>query len=319
MFFIVGSARSGTTLLRMMLNAHPEVAVPPESRFVVELYRSDDVQVNDFLERLDAHPRWTSWDTPIEDVRAQLAGLTTVPYPEAIEAAYMAYAQNRNKKRYGDKTPRYIEDLPLLARLWPEAKFVHLVRDGREVALSYADVPFGPSTVAKAAALWKDRVVRGMEQGRPLGPHRYTELRYERLLANPQAEVEALCAFLDLDFDPSMLDYSERAGSEVLDRGKALQPQRHQIDHEDPLVGRADAAVPGRGVRSHCRRHAGGARLRASVPLPQSEGPSGLACGTRRTACGQAGEQTHPGNLSGELIVKLLERPLEGQFCSRGS
>lgn len=224
MFFIVGSARSGTTLLRMMLNAHPEVAVPPESRFVVELYRSDDVQVDDFLERLDAHPRWTAWDTPIEDVRAQLTGLTTVPYPEAIEAAYMAYAQNRNKKRYGDKTPRYIEDLPLLARLWPEAKFVHLVRDGREVALSYADVPFGPSTVAKAAALWKDRVVRGMEQGRPLGPHRYAELRYERLLANPQAEVEALCSFLDLDFNPAMLDYSERARSEVLDRARLYNP-----------------------------------------------------------------------------------------------
>ena len=150
--------------------------------------------------------------------------MTTVTYPEAVEAAYMAYAQNRNKKRYGDKTPRYIEDLPLLARLWPEAKFVHLVRDGREVALSYADVPFGPSTVAKAAALWKERVVAGMEQGRPLGPHRYAELRYERLLTNPQAEVEALCSFLDLDFNPAMLDYSERARSEVLDRAQLYNP-----------------------------------------------------------------------------------------------
>ena len=224
MFFIVGSARSGTTLLRMMLNAHPEVAVPPESRFVVELYRSDEVEVDDFLERLDAHPRWTSWDTPIEDVRAQLVGPTTVRYPQAIEAAYMAFAQNRNKKRYGDKTPRYIEDLPLLARLWPEAKFVHLVRDGREVALSYADVPFGPSTVAKAAALWKERVVLGMEQGRPLGPDRYTELRYERLLANPQAEVEGLCSFLDLDFEPAMLDYSQSARAEVLDRARLYNP-----------------------------------------------------------------------------------------------
>ena len=224
MFFIVGSARSGTTLLRMMLNAHPEVAVPPESRFVVDLYRSDEVQVDAFLERLESHPRWTTWDTPIEDVRAQLTGMTTVTYPEAIEAAYMAYAQNRNKKRYGDKTPRYIEDIPLLSRLWPEAKFVHLVRDGREVALSYADVPFGPSTVAKAAALWKARVKLGMERGRPLGTARYVELRYERLLANPQEEVEGLCSFLDLEFDPAMLDYSERARSEVLDRAKLYNP-----------------------------------------------------------------------------------------------
>jgi hypothetical protein len=224
MFFIVGSARSGTTLLRMMLNAHPEVAVPPESRFVVELYRSDEVQVEDFLTKLGAHPRWVSWDTPIEDVRAQLAGMTTVAYPGAIEAAYAAYAKNRNKKRYGDKTPRYIESIPLLSRLWPEGRFVHLVRDGREVALSYADVPFGPNTVAKAAALWKERVVLGMQHGRALGAERYTEMRYERLLANPQEEVEALCSFLDLDFDPAMLDYSEHARSEVLERAKHYNP-----------------------------------------------------------------------------------------------
>jgi hypothetical protein len=224
MFFIVGSARSGTTLLRMMLNAHPEVAVPPESRFVVDLYRSDEVQIDEFLARLEGHQRWISWDTPMEDVRAQLTGMTTSTYAEAIEAAYMAYAENRNKKRYGDKTPRYIEDLPLLSRLWPEAKFVHLVRDGREVALSYADVPFGPSTVAKAAALWKARVKLGMEQGRPLGTARYVELRYERLLANPQEEVEGLCSFLDLEFDPAMLDYSERARSEVLDRARLYNP-----------------------------------------------------------------------------------------------
>lgn len=224
MFFIVGSARSGTTLLRMMLNAHPEVAVPPESRFVVELYSSDEVRVDDFLSRLENHRRWISWDTPIEDVRAQLAGMSTVAYTEAIEAAFMAFAQSRNKKRFGDKTPRYIEHLPLLARLWPDAKFVHLVRDGREVALSYADVPFGPNTVAKAAALWKERVALGMKQGRPLGPQRYVEMRYERLLENPREEIEGLCNFLDLAFDPAMLDYSEQARSEVLDRARLYNP-----------------------------------------------------------------------------------------------
>jgi Sulfotransferase family len=224
MFFIVGSARSGTTLLRMVLNAHPDVAVPPESRFVVELYRSDEVEVDEFLTELENHPRWRLWDTRIEDVRAQLAGRETTSYSRAIEAAFAAFAQNRNKKRYGDKTPRYVEDMPLLARLWPEAKFVHLVRDGREVALSYADVPFGPTTVAKAAALWRDRVATGMREGRPLGSRRYLELRYERLLELPQEQVESLCRFLELDFDPAMLEYSERSRSEVLDRAKLYNP-----------------------------------------------------------------------------------------------
>ncbi|MGH2699338.1 MAG: sulfotransferase family protein [Actinomycetota bacterium] len=224
MFFIVGSARSGTTLLRMMLNAHPDVGVPPESRFVVDLYRRDEVVVDEFLSALGAHRRWTSWKTPIEDVRAQLAEAATVDYAAAIEAAYAAWAHNRDKKRYGDKTPRYIEHLGLLSRLWPRGKFVHLLRDGRDVALSYAGVPFGPNTVAKAAALWKERVLLGLNEGRPLGPERYLELRYERLLENPREEAERLCRFLELDFDPAMLDFSERSQVEVLDRAKLYNP-----------------------------------------------------------------------------------------------
>ena len=79
MFFIVGSARSGTTLLRTMLNAHPHVAVPPESRFIVELYRDDEVSVDSFLSSLAAHTRFEAWELPIESVRGQLEGRTEVP------------------------------------------------------------------------------------------------------------------------------------------------------------------------------------------------------------------------------------------------
>lgn len=224
MFFIIGSARSGTTLLRMMLNAHPEVAVPPESRFVTDLYSTEEVVTEEFLNRLAAHPRWRSWETPIADVRAQIGGRARIPYTEAVEAAYETFARARGKSRFGDKTPRYIEELPLLARLWPRAKFVHLVRDGREVALSFGDVPFGPKTVARAAALWNERVVHGMESGRPLGPDRYREMHYEDLVENPREEVESLCRFLEVDFDPVMLDYAESSQVEVLDRAKLYNP-----------------------------------------------------------------------------------------------
>ncbi|MGH2752260.1 MAG: sulfotransferase family protein [Actinomycetota bacterium] len=224
MFFIIGSARSGTTLLRMMLNAHPEVAVPPESRFVTDLYRTDEVVTEEFLERLAAHTRWPSWETPIADVRARIGGRARIPHTEAVEAAYETFARARGKSRFGDKTPRYIEELPLLARLWPRAKFVHLVRDGREVALSFGDVPFGPKTVARAARLWSDRVVQGIERGRPLGPDRYLEMHYEDLLDNPRQEMEALCRFLELDFDPAMLDYAHSSRVEALDRAKLYNP-----------------------------------------------------------------------------------------------
>ncbi len=224
-FFIVGSARSGTTLLRMMLNAHPDVSVPPESRFVVELYRGHDVvEVERTLAELEAHPRFRLWELPIEAVRKELEGGPELPYAEVMAAAYRAYARAAGKVRWGDKTPRYVEDIPLLARLWPQARFVHLVRDGRNVALSYADVPFGPKTVGGAAQLWAERVAIGVRDGRALGPERYRELHYESLVEDPEAEMQALCAFLDLRFDAAVLSYTEQARIQALERSKLYNP-----------------------------------------------------------------------------------------------
>ncbi|MDQ4023899.1 MAG: sulfotransferase [Actinomycetota bacterium] len=207
-----------------MLNAHREVAVPPESRFVVELWTGDGrVRVRELLAKLAAHPRFQAWDLPIEMVEHELHGAEETGYAAAIEAAYRAYARVNGKARWGDKTPRYVEHIPLLARLWPESRFVHLVRDGRNVALSYADVPFGPKTVAKAAELWASRVRMGIESGRSLG-ERYIEIRYEDLVEDAEGEAKDLCEFLGLDFDSGMLDYTERARGAVLPRAKRYNP-----------------------------------------------------------------------------------------------
>jgi hypothetical protein len=224
-FFIVGSARSGTTLLRLMLNAHPDVAVPPESRFITELWTgSNEVGVDAFLEALGAHKRFNAWELPIDTVRDELGERSSMRYSDAIDAVYRAYAAGRDKKRWGDKTPRYVEDIPFLCGLFPDARFVHLVRDGRNVALSYADVPFGPKTIAKAADLWARRVSKGMKDGRPLGPERYLEMRYEDLVEDIEGRAKVVCDFLDLPFDAGMLDYTERARSDVLPRAAKYNP-----------------------------------------------------------------------------------------------
>ncbi|MBA3430854.1 MAG: sulfotransferase [Actinobacteria bacterium] len=227
-FFIVGSARSGTTLVRLMLNAHPEVAVPPESRFITELWRGRyEVDVDELLSALAAHPRFALWELPIDAVRQQLgAGGEDgrAPYAAVMGAAFAAWAKvNGGKVRWGDKTPRYVEHMPLLARLWPEAHFVHLVRDGRNVAMSYADVTFGPRTVARAAELWAARVTAGRGHGRFLGG-RYHELRYEDFVADPDDCAKELCGWLDLPFDRAMLDYAEGGRGGVLPRAGRNNP-----------------------------------------------------------------------------------------------
>lgn len=215
-FFIVASARSGTTFLRLTLNAHPLVAVPPESRFITELWSGEDeVDRDTFLTALSEHKRFLAWGLGIEDVRRQLGERKTLPYTDAISGTYEAYVAKNGKRYWGDKTPRYVEHIPFLAEKFPAARFIHLVRDGRNVALSYSHVDFGPKNVARAARLWQRRVGGGIRDGRSLPPGRYIEIRNEDLATDTETEVKKVCEFLELDFDPKMLDEGERAKGEV--------------------------------------------------------------------------------------------------------
>ena len=214
-FFIVASARSGTTFLRLTLNAHPEIAVPPESRFITELYVDGEVEVASFMRSLEGHTRFKAWELSPDLVRQELGDSPTIPYVEAISATYRAFARSRGKIYWGDKTPRYIENIPLLARMFPEGRFIHIVRDGRNVALSYSHVNFGPKNIARAADLWARRVSMGIQDGRALGSDRYLEVRNEDLAAHPEAEVKKICRFLKVEVDPLMFDPQERAKGEV--------------------------------------------------------------------------------------------------------
>jgi len=301
-FFIVGSARSGTTMLRMMMNAHPRVAIPPESRFIVELWpRRAEIATDDWLARLAAHRRFAAWDLPIERVRDELAGRRAVPYRAAVEAAFTAYARARNKSRWGDKTPRYIEHIELLASLFEDGRFVHVVRDGRNVALSYADVPFGPKTVARAAELWRARVRGGMRAGRALGPARYLELRYEDVVADEaalEAAARRLSDFLKLEFHADMLDPATHARGEVLARASLYNPHvverpiaatrswEHDMPPGDVEVFEAVAGAtlselgyprrhPAPGARARVRARLGRAGLPLGRLRPRSGAPSG--------------------------------------------
>ena len=101
---------------------------------------------------------------------------------------------------------------------------MHQIRDGRNVALSYAHDPFGPMTLGKAAALWAERVATGLRDGRALGPGRYLEIRYEEFVADPESHTKTMCDFLGIDFDPAMLDYAEKARTDVLPRAARYNP-----------------------------------------------------------------------------------------------
>lgn len=243
--FIVGSGRSGTTLTRAMLDSHPEVAVPPETYFVTELLENrgsyetpEGFSKDAFLGDLLVNQWFRRWEVPPERVASEIDEVSITGYADAIRSVYRAFAASRGKRRYADKTPVHIYHLPVLAELLPEARFVHVIRDGRDVAASFLDQDdMRPNGVAEAALLWRERVRVGRSAGAELGPDRYLELRYEELVANPGPTLERLCTMIGLRYDPRMLSYPERATETVARDGG---PERHRGVFMAPTPGLRD-------------------------------------------------------------------------------
>ena len=213
--FIVASGRSGTTLLQAMLDSHPDMAIPPEAHFLVPLSR----RVRRVNGRLDTgHLTWllrrsqfAIWGLPPDEVEAALAEARPVDYAEAIRAVYASFARRRGKRRYGDKTPKHVGDIPYLARMFPEGRFIHMIRDGRDVTCSFVAHRLGPRNAAEGALRWKRAVEAGRRAGRDLGPDRYLEVRYEALVEDPRGQLEMIGRFIHLDFDERMLEYHRHA------------------------------------------------------------------------------------------------------------
>jgi hypothetical protein len=213
---ILGVSRSGTTLLRVILDRSPGIAIPDESFFVPLLARRHRgrVDVARFLDDLSRLSVLAEWGVSAADVARLLRpGPTTA---EAISAIFEAYAVKARKPRWGDKTPMYMRHLPLLDRLFPDAQYVHLIRDGRDAAVSFLRMPEGtftrtwahPGSPGEFACLWRVEVEGARELGRRVGRSRYLEARYEELVSDPESTVRGICAFAALPYDAGMLDYA---------------------------------------------------------------------------------------------------------------
>ncbi len=242
--FFVGCGRSGTTLLRSMFDAHPEVAIVYESAFVAKLgadadrYQGDEgLRTDRLLADLGRFPDSFPHFGVSEEELSQ-AWLDPVPhdYPDAVRRLYRLHAEKQGKARYGDKSPAYVLGMPPLARLFPESRFVHIIRDGRDVAAAYLSQPWGPTTLEQAALYWKRRVQRGQRHGRALGPLRYREVRFEALVEDPETTLRSLCDFIEVDFDDAMLRYYERADAAQLD----AHPGQHRGLSQPPTKGMRD-------------------------------------------------------------------------------
>jgi hypothetical protein len=224
--FIVGCARSGTTLLQRMLDAHPDMAVVHETHWIPKWYERrkgvtpEGLATPELVSRLAEYHRFADWRIGREELERLVANGEPVPYPGFVAGFFDLYGKERGKRLVGDKTPRYVRNLPILHDLWPDARFVHLIRDGRNVALSATNwrksyklarrFPTWRRDPTTTAAVWWEWLVRlGQEDGKPLGPDLYHEARYEELVSEPERACQALCSFLGLPYDEAMLRFHE--------------------------------------------------------------------------------------------------------------
>jgi hypothetical protein len=211
---VLGVSRSGTTLLKEMLDASSTLAIPSESYFIPQLWDRHGSRpgVESILEDLGRLARVREWGVAVDDVRESIPARPS--FAEVIGAVYGCYARARGKSRYGDKTPSYMQHLDLLERAFPGAQYVHIVRDGRDAALSFLAMRrrprfnwSRPRGVAGFACAWRREVAGARSFGRSLRAGRYHELRYEDLVVDPVRRLGEVCAFLRLALEPTMLDY----------------------------------------------------------------------------------------------------------------
>jgi hypothetical protein len=239
--FICGCPRSGTTLLGRLADAHPELAVVHESRFIADWYEKrvgltpDGEVTQSLVSELARYPRYTRLGLGREVLERLLTANGPVSYDRFVSGIFDSYGEARGKRIVGDKTPRYVRSLPILHDLWPEARFVHILRDGRDVSLSVLNWRKGPTgrfsawaedPVSVVALWWRWHVLLGREDGGALGSGLYHELLYESLVSDAERECAALCEFLGLAYDEAMLRFHEgRERDEPrLDAKKAWRP-----------------------------------------------------------------------------------------------
>jgi len=227
--FIVGAARSGTTLLQYMLRSHPDISLPTaESHFFIPFFKKsadfgDLTQLENTQRLLEEiyKSRQSFFDDDVHGIKFNAKELAQVfqqkklsTVPQIISGIFEENAQAEGKKRWGDKTPYYILHLDTILEMYPNAQIIHLIRDGRDCALSMLERKWDLQifNTYHAAYTWDRYVTAGKVFGAK-HPASYYEIRYEDILDQPVASIQKLCYFLNIEFNESVINFKKSGNS----------------------------------------------------------------------------------------------------------
>jgi hypothetical protein len=220
LFFIIGRPRSGTTLLRVLFEAHPNVLIPPESPFIISLYKKygkvtswDEPTIKEFCDDLFKQRYFDKWLIEKETLYHSLMeskGENT--FQTLVRKVYLTYSSVFEKdeiRLIGDKNPAYSLYVQRIHQLFPEARIIHITRDYRDNYLSLIKVNFEVPIVPLVIYRWKF-AYRRMQKMKKLHPGLIYSLKYEDLAAEPERNFGKVCQFLGIDYDPSVMSFYKK-------------------------------------------------------------------------------------------------------------
>jgi len=218
--FIGGAGRSGTTLLRVMLDSHPYISCGPEMKVLPLICKFQTELKSGFAEFLNSYQ--------VSDEKIDLL------FRDLINGLFSSHLQANGKRRWAEKTPHNLLYIRQLSRIFPEARFVHVLRDGRDVAASLVEMQWFDikskqkiwytENIRNAAIYWKE-IVSGIRKAAVDAGvwGRYAELRYEDMIVDPKENLEELMNFLGEEWDDRLLDYYNQVHE--LPEGESSSPQ----------------------------------------------------------------------------------------------
>ena len=217
-FFIVGPGRSGTTLLRTVFDAHSNICIPPEGKVIMHLknkYGNENAwnanKIDSFIEDLFLDRKFTQlWRVDSFKLKNYILSfpIEKLNFQVLCKMIYLQSQSLFKKDRIlliGDKNPVYSVYIEELLEIFPNAKFIHLKRDFRDVIVSNR-IHFKRNSIAILSNYW--RVYNHyIERSKSKHPSQFFDIRYEYFVNDPQKNVSELCQFLEIDFRPEMLTY----------------------------------------------------------------------------------------------------------------
>ncbi len=219
-FFIVGRPRSGTTLLRTLFDAHPNVIIPLECQFIINLYPKYGTVTHWSKDKLlmfhdDLREQWwfDLWKLDPQNLKSSLLDYegnhTYSTVCKAVYASYSSFFKKEEIKLFGDKNPGYAIYTERLLKIFPEAKFIHIIRDYRDNFISVRNVDFELPVISIVTMKWR-YFIKKFNKARSRYPDSHYILRFEDLITEPEVHFRKLCNFLGLDYTPEVFDFHKK-------------------------------------------------------------------------------------------------------------